>query len=107
VPNVIGSLVPSGPGHIPPLVYDPDIVQGEETEVLAGRRERFPDIVVRRRVVHGHIRRTVIEASREARMVVLGAPGHGGFTGLLLDSVSQAVQHHATCPTAIVSHLRC
>jgi nucleotide-binding universal stress UspA family protein len=96
------------PGDMQPPVYDTAIVQGDETEVLAeavaGWREQFPDVVLRRRVVHGHVRRTIIEATREAQMVVLGARGFGGFTGLLLGSVSQAVLHHAACPTAIVSH---
>jgi nucleotide-binding universal stress UspA family protein len=100
--------VSSGPGDMQPSVVDTDVVQGEEFEVLAealaGWREQFPDVVVHRRVVHGHVRRTIIEATREAQMVVLGARGFGGFTGLLLGSVSQAVLHHATCPTAVVSH---
>ena len=98
----------SGPGDMQPPVFDTDIVQGEETEVLAealaGWHEQFPDVVVHRRVVHGHVRRSIIEATREAQMVVLGARGFGGFTGLLLGSVSQAVLHHAACPTAVVSH---
>lgn len=99
----------AGMGDMQPLVYDADIVQGEEAEILAealaGWQEQFPDVPVDRRVVHGHIRRTIIEASRQAQMVVLGARGLGGFTGLLLGSVSQAVLHHSACPTAIVSHL--
>jgi nucleotide-binding universal stress UspA family protein len=98
----------SGPGGMQPPVFDTELVQGEETEVLAealaGRREQFPDVVVHRRVMHGHVRRTIIEATRHAQMAVVGARGSGGFTGLLLGSVSQAVLHHAACPTAIVSH---
>lgn len=100
----------SGSGDMRPLVYDAEIVQGEENEVLAealaGWREQFPDVTVRRSVVHGHIRGTIIKASQEAQMVVLGARGFGGFTGLLLGSVSQSVLHHAACPTSIVSHHR-
>lgn len=95
-------------GDPQPLVDDADVVQSEEAEVLgealARWRVQYPDVVARRRVLHGHVRGTIIDASRGAQMVVLGARGLGGFTGLLLGSVSQAVLHHAACPTAIVSH---
>jgi nucleotide-binding universal stress UspA family protein len=47
----------------------------------------------------------IIDATRDAQLAVVGARGHGGFTGLLLGSVSQAVLRHAACPTAIVPHL--
>jgi nucleotide-binding universal stress UspA family protein len=59
-----------------------------------------------RRVVHARVRKTIINATREAQLVVVGARGRSGFTGLLLGSVSQAVLHHAACPTAIVPHGR-
>jgi nucleotide-binding universal stress UspA family protein len=100
----------SGKGDMLPLVYDAEVVQGEEAEVLAealaGWREQFPDVVVRQRTVRGRVRASIIKACQEAQMVVLGARGLGGFKGLLLGSVSQAVLHHAACPTAIVSHRR-
>ncbi|MFJ4691818.1 universal stress protein [Streptomyces sp. NPDC088766] len=37
-----------------------------------------------------------------ARMLVLGSRGHGGFTGLLLGSVSAACAEHALCPALII-----
>jgi len=98
--------MPSGPGDMQPLVYDEAIAREDEervlAEALAGWRDKFPDVVVRKVVVHGHIRRTVIDATQDAQLVVLGSRGHGGFTGLLLGSVSQAALHHSACPVVIV-----
>lgn len=72
------------------------------SKALAGHQERHPDVVVRHEVVHGRTREEMIKASRTAQLVVVGARGRGGFAGLLLGSVSQALLHHAHCPVAVV-----
>ena len=94
------------PGQMLSPVYDEALVQDEEervlAEALAGWPEKYPDVVVRRRLVHAGIRRTLIDATREAQLIVMGSRGRGGFGGLLLGSASQAVLHHAECPVAIV-----
>lgn len=82
-----------------------DLAANEErllAEALAGRQERYPDVPVERRVLRGGPREALIEASFEAALVVVGARGRGGFTGMLLGSVSQALLHHADCPVAVV-----
>ena len=44
----------------------------------------------------------LIDAARDADLLVVGTRGHGGFKGLLLGSVSQQAAHHASCPVVII-----
>jgi nucleotide-binding universal stress UspA family protein len=53
-------------------------------------------------VVAGAPARSLLDAAKDADLVVVGSRGLGGFTGLLLGSVSQQVAHHATCPVVII-----
>lgn len=95
-----------GPGDMLPLVHDTEMVADDAgrllAEVTAGLAERHPDLRVTRRLVPGQPRAVLLAQSRDAQLVVVGARGRGGFAGLLLGSVSQALLHHADCPLAIV-----
>jgi nucleotide-binding universal stress UspA family protein len=53
-------------------------------------------------VREGQAGATLIDASKEAAMLIVGSRGHGGFAGLLLGSVSAACAEHATCPVLVV-----
>lgn len=55
-----------------------------------------------RQVVNELPAQAVIAAADGADLVVVGARGLGGFTGLLLGSVSQQVVTHAPCPVVVV-----
>jgi nucleotide-binding universal stress UspA family protein len=44
----------------------------------------------------------LLEASRDAQMLIVGSRGHGGFVGLLLGSVSSAVVGHSRCPVLVM-----
>jgi nucleotide-binding universal stress UspA family protein len=44
----------------------------------------------------------LLEISRSAEMVVVGAQGHGLLGGMLLGSVSQHLSRHAACPVVVV-----
>lgn len=66
------------------------------------RRPDAHGVTVERVVQEGDARQALIAESHSARLVVVGSRGRGGFAGLLLGSVSQAVLHHADCPVAVL-----
>ncbi|MGW3449252.1 universal stress protein [Streptomyces sp. NPDC001076] len=57
---------------------------------------------LKKTVAAGAATAALLDVSVGARMLVLGSRGHGGFTGVLLGSVSAACAEHAPCPTLII-----
>jgi nucleotide-binding universal stress UspA family protein len=72
------------------------------SEALAGEGQRFPEVAVKTQVVQDHPVRALLDAARNASLIVLGARGTGGYSGLALGSVALGVLHHATCPVCVV-----
>lgn len=54
------------------------------------------------RAVSGIVAEELVDASRDADMLVVGSRGLGGFARLTMGSVSTQVAHHALCPVVIV-----
>ncbi len=79
----------------------------EETLAAAAEvaRKGSPDIEIETRAVQGQAADVLMEAARDADLLVVGSRGMGGFRELLLGSVSQQCAHHATCPVVIVRHV--
>ncbi len=61
-----------------------------------------PDVEVRRRTPEGRARGFLLDASRTADLVVVGARHRPVAVGLQLGPVSHALLHHASCPVAVV-----
>ena len=72
--------------------------------VIAEVAPRFPGVEVTPLVRHGHTAPVLLEVAKEqdADLVVVGSRGRGGFTGLLLGSVSRRVAARADRPVAVV-----
>jgi nucleotide-binding universal stress UspA family protein len=71
-------------------------------EALAGHRKAHPDVPVREVSGYGDPASVLIHESAGAELLAVGSRGHGGFTGLLLGSVSDAAIRHAACPVAVI-----
>ncbi|GAA4612039.1 universal stress protein [Actinoallomurus liliacearum] len=99
-----------GPGDMQPLVYDPRLVAEEELRLvetsLAAWQGKFPEVEVVFDVEHGRPARVLAGASARADLLVVSTRGRGGFSGLLLGSVSHALLHRAHCPLVVVPPVR-
>ncbi len=76
-------------------------VKAETDKVLAGLNGPHPESVTVK-AVHGFPVEELVNASKEADMIVLGSRGMGGFTRLMLGSTAGQVVQHAHCPVLIV-----
>lgn len=79
-----------------------DVETRLSAEVLAGHTARYPDVEVQIRVERGSAARVLVDAASDCDLLVCGSRGRGGFSALLLGSVSHKVLHHAACTVAIV-----
>lgn len=104
------SALPWSLGYDPNWPADRDQIAGErraevEAAVAASKaRIGAPDDLEVEARVHLDERPAfvLITAAADADLLVVGSRGRGGFTGMLLGSVSTACVHHAPCPVVVV-----
>ena len=77
------------------------VAQAETDKVLAGLDGPRPESVTVK-AVHGFPVEELINAGKDADMLVVGSRGAGGFTRLMIGSVAGQVAEHAHCPVLLV-----
>lgn len=65
-------------------------------------RAQHPKVIVTTEVLYGDPGQSLADMGATAGLIVVGSRGRGGFTGMLLGSVSHRVVHSAACPVMIV-----
>jgi nucleotide-binding universal stress UspA family protein len=102
--------LPQATVDLPPADHDVDTVEAELHRDLTGRladwRDKHPDLVVECEVINGSAAEVLVETSRYAQLVVVGARSRRGFEGLLLGSVGLHLLHHSNCPVLIARACR-
>jgi nucleotide-binding universal stress UspA family protein len=86
------------------LRWDPDIFEqvARTTQADALKRVDAEGVSLTGEVTQGPAAAVLLKASKDADLVVVGSRGLGGFTGLLLGSVSTQTLNHAGCPVLVV-----
>jgi nucleotide-binding universal stress UspA family protein len=86
-----------------PETYNPaadaEHLARQEIEAVLGMTPPVPvDLIV----AEGHPAPVLIEAAKGADLLVVGNRGYGGFTGMLIGSVSEHLASHSPCPLVII-----
>jgi nucleotide-binding universal stress UspA family protein len=88
-----------------PVPNDYDPAHDAETfleDTLKTVRASHPGLSIQSSVQEGHPAPALVEASRDADLLVVGSRGHGEFAGMLLGSVSEHCVTNAQCPVLVL-----
>ena len=94
------TVTPATPGTVS------DVVEQSMSEALAAAAQQAaaqqPGLTIETHLVAGAPAEVLAGAAEDAALVVLGSRGAGGFSALVLGSVSEECVHRASCPVTVV-----
>lgn len=86
-----------------PIDYNPVAdVKEKLRDIVENVRAAHPGVSFDETIAEGDAAPVLLERSRGAELLVVGTRGHGGFTGLLVGSVSMHCATHASCPVVVL-----
>ena len=96
--------------HVPlgPSPYGPpdgglrSVAEGIVDEAVRRAATGSPGLRVDGEARHGAAEPVMLTEAKPAQLVVVGSRGLGGFTGLLVGSISSHLATHATCPVVVI-----
>jgi nucleotide-binding universal stress UspA family protein len=88
--------------ELPPEASALNAAQQVVDAAVALVRQEFPAVQVDGKAVAGSPTHLLALESKNAGLLVVGARGRGGFSGLHLGSISRGLIHEALCPLAVV-----
>ena len=96
------------PGFAQPEDFEPEALREQARAALAATvadvvgEASEVEVEVEEQIAEGSPAAVLIDSAEDADLLVVGSRGLGGFTGLLLGSVSQHCVAHAPCPVLVV-----
>ncbi|MFY9933814.1 MAG: universal stress protein [Streptosporangiaceae bacterium] len=102
VPLVAVCALADAPGRL----GESDLIAGEFGRAMDRLEQDHPEITIARHVVAGSPRAAMLAMAADAQLLVVGGRGRGGFRGMRLGSLAQAVLDHTPCPVGVVHSSR-
>lgn len=105
MPSIFGQFPPPpAPGAQHPTFQERAEMRLDDLlrEALGADPGALPAPRLRQRAVQGDPTTVLLDAAKDADLLVVGSRGYGGFRGLLLGSVSQHLSQYAPCSVLIV-----
>jgi nucleotide-binding universal stress UspA family protein len=101
----VPTIAYAGSGFVPPSSFEDDLGQAAHTSLgqwLVAATADLEGLDVEHQATEGPSSTVLVEAAAGADLLVVGSRGLGGFSELLLGSVSHQVAQRAHCPVVII-----